>query len=74
MAPQNPIIEMGAPRWPPYPQHSDRLAECGNTRRLLKKVQMRGRRPPAAREAYSLYVERAAKGADEADGPFSAAG
>ncbi len=31
------------------------------------------RRPPAAREAYSLYVERAAKGANEADGPFSAA-
>ena len=32
------------------------------------------RRPPAAREAYSPYVERAAKGANEADGPFSAAG
>jgi 3-hydroxy-9,10-secoandrosta-1,3,5(10)-triene-9,17-dione monooxygenase len=31
------------------------------------------RRPPAAREAYSLYGERAAKGANEADGPFSAA-
>src|SRR5262249_49429474 len=30
------------------------------------------RRPMAAREAYSLYVERAAKGANEADGPFSA--
>ena len=28
----------------------------------------------AAREAYSLYVERAAEGANEADGPFSAAG
>jgi len=27
----------------------------------------------AAREAYSLYVERAAEGANEADGPFSAA-
>ena len=25
-----------------------------------------------AREAYSLYVERAAEGANEADGPFSA--
>ena len=25
----------------------------------------------AAREAYSLYVERAAEGANEADGPFS---
>ena len=31
------------------------------------------RRPMAAREAYSLYVERAAEGANEADGPFSAA-
>src|SRR5262245_51118217 len=30
------------------------------------------RRPTAAREAYSLYVERAAEGANEADGPFSA--
>ena len=28
----------------------------------------------AAREAYSLYVERAAEGANEADGPFPAAG
>jgi hypothetical protein len=27
----------------------------------------------AAREAYSLYVERAVEGANEADGPFSAA-
>ncbi len=31
------------------------------------------RRPKAAREAYSLYVERAAKGANEADGPVSPA-
>jgi hypothetical protein len=31
------------------------------------------RRPTAAREAYSLYVERAAEGANEADGRFSAA-
>jgi hypothetical protein len=27
-------------------------------------------RPMAAREAYSLYVERAAEGANEADGPL----
>ena len=27
----------------------------------------------AAREAYLLYVERAAEGANEVDGPFSAA-
>jgi hypothetical protein len=26
-----------------------------------------------AREAYSLYVERATEGVNEADGPFSAA-
>ena len=31
------------------------------------------RRPKVAREAYSLYVERAAEGANEADGPLSAA-
>ena len=31
------------------------------------------RLPTAAREAYFLYVERAAEGANEADGPFSAA-
>src|SRR6266478_4266838 len=30
------------------------------------------RRPRAAREAYCLYVERAAEGANEADGPLSA--
>jgi hypothetical protein len=47
--------------------------------RLLKTLQaaQKGpdarRRPRAAREAYSLYVERAAEGANEADGPFSAA-
>src|SRR6266542_2832158 len=29
------------------------------------------RRPRAAREAYSLYVERAAEGANAADGPLS---
>ena len=32
------------------------------------------RRPKAGREAYSLYVERPDEGANEADGPFSAAG
>src|SRR6266568_4501788 len=31
------------------------------------------RRPKVAREAYFLYVERAIEGANEADGPFSAA-
>ena len=31
------------------------------------------RRPKVAREAYSLYVERAAEGANEADGPLSVA-
>jgi hypothetical protein len=31
------------------------------------------RRPTAAREAYFLYVECAVEGANEADGPFSAA-
>ncbi len=32
------------------------------------------RRRKAAREAYSLYVERAADGANEANGPLSAPG
>ena len=32
------------------------------------------RRPKAAREAYSLYVERAAEGANAADGPLSPPG
>jgi hypothetical protein len=32
------------------------------------------RRPKVAREAYSMYVERANEGANEADGPLSAAG
>jgi hypothetical protein len=31
------------------------------------------RRPTAARAASSLYVERADEGANDADGPFSAA-
>ena len=31
------------------------------------------RRPKAVREAYVLYVERAAEGANEADGPLSSA-
>ena len=31
------------------------------------------RRPTAAREAYFLYGERAAEGANEADGPLSLA-
>jgi hypothetical protein len=30
------------------------------------------RRPKSAREAYSLYVERAIEGANEANGPLSA--
>ncbi len=32
------------------------------------------RRPKAAGEAYSLYVEPAAEGANEADGPLSPTG
>ena len=33
---------------------------------------MARRRPNTAREAYFLYVERAAEGANEANGPLSA--
>ena len=42
------------------------------TGRTLKRGPDARRRPTAAREAYLLYVERAAEGADDADGPFSA--
>jgi hypothetical protein len=47
----------------------------GQLRKLqaAKKGPDARRRPMAAREAYSLYVERAVEGANEADGPFSAA-
>ena len=51
----------------------------GKASGLLKKSQaaQKGpaarRRPKVVREAYSLYVERATEGANEADGPFSAA-
>jgi hypothetical protein len=52
------------------------LAAPQRMRKNLQAAQKRPdarRRPTAAREAYSLYVERAAEGANEADGPFSAA-
>src|SRR6185369_11266002 len=43
-----------------------------NHLRVAQKAPDARRRPSAAREAYSLYVERAAEGANEADGVFSA--
>src|SRR5207247_11301614 len=50
---------------------------ASSTDRLVRQAAQKGpaarRRPRAAREAYSLYVERAAEGDNEADGPFSAA-
>ena len=49
-----------------------RLGACGKPQAAQKGPDAR-RRPRAAREAYSLYVERAAAGANEAAGPFSAA-
>ncbi len=55
-------VQMG-----PFPQPAD------NPQAAQKGPDAR-RRPRAAREAYSLDVERAAEGANEADGPFSAAG
>jgi hypothetical protein len=46
----------------------------GSVRRAEpKNPRIAERRPTAAREAYSLYVERAAEGANDADGPSSAA-
>src|SRR6266850_3933851 len=49
---------------------------CGNARQrpttqAVEKGPVARRRPKVAREAYSLYVERAAEGANEADGPLS---
>src|SRR5262245_13658441 len=49
-----------------------RLAEVQGRRRLQVagevQVRMRGRRPTAAREAHFLYLERAADGANDAEG------
>src|SRR5207247_2027023 len=56
----------GAPSRPP---NLDRLA----TPQAAQKGPDARRRPKAAREAYSRYVERAAEGDNEADGLFSAA-
>ena len=39
--------------------------------RARRRVQLRGGARRPQREAYSLYVERAAEGANEADGPLS---
>src|SRR6476646_2707864 len=50
-----------------------RTLQLPNTREADQKGPDARRRPRAAREAYCLYVERAAAGANEADGPFSAA-
>src|SRR5439155_27382765 len=48
------------------------LLPPSETLQVAQKGPAARRRPKAAREAYSLYVERAVKGANEADGPFSA--
>src|SRR2546425_5174962 len=48
------------------------LEGCRRTRcQSEEKGPAARRRPKAAREAYFLYVERAAEGANEADGPLS---
>src|SRR5207237_1807656 len=44
-----------------------------STQQAAQKGPDARRRPKAAGEAYSLYVEPAVEGANEADGPFSAA-
>ena len=46
------------------PRHSARSTQAG------EKGPDARRRPTAAREAYLLYVERAAEGGNEADGPY----
>src|SRR5262245_32211248 len=54
-----------------------RRIPVGSARRAGQQAAEKGpaarRRPKAAREPYSLYGERAAEGANEADGPLSAA-
>jgi hypothetical protein len=59
------LVEVRANAKSPETRHSERLCESDE-----KGPDARGR-SMAAREAYFLYVERAAKGANEADGPFS---
>src|SRR5207245_1884362 len=64
----------GGPSRPPPTERSRWALLNGLSRPLgAEKGPAARRRPRAAREAYSLYVERAAEGANEADGPFSAA-
>ena len=55
------------------PTPSATLSECEVplTLSVGEKGSAARRRPKEAREAYSLYVERAAEGANEADGPLS---
>ncbi len=45
---------------------------CIQSMSVVEKGSAARRRPKIAREAYSLYVERAIEGANEADGPLSA--
>ena len=56
--------------WLGHNRPSD-IRSMPNHLRAAQKVQHARRRPSAAREAYSLYVERAAEEANEADGLFS---
>src|SRR5499433_3355859 len=71
--------ERPPPPTPPVPVARAALLEKTGVSRMLKNSQaaQKGpdarRRPMTAREAYSLYVERAGEGANEADGPFSGA-
>ena len=57
---------------PGHGTHENRQSDPARSRADQKGSDAR-RRPRVAREAYSLYVERAAAGANEADGPFSSA-
>ena len=52
---------------------SEMICEIPQNSPIGEKGPVARRRAKAAREAYSLYVERAAEGDNEADGPFSAA-
>ena len=56
----------------PVQRQIRRSSEVGMRSQDGEKGSAARRRPKAAREAYSLYVKRAAEGANEADGPLSA--
>src|SRR5207249_2858315 len=69
--PRAPTKQMGPSRRPRCYARSEQRAKPPPGQPGDEKGPAARRRPKAAREAYFLYVERAAEGANEADGPLS---